>query len=133
MSDEVLELLRKNLIDVALDNHDWERLKLLTSQDSLKHVISPFYSSPFDFLCYDDHFFERRLLGNERAACLNYRYQDVVMNHMYIGEIHIPLNACVVFRYQYSPKGKRRTEPSVAAPQWFSSLVGRAQTLLAYE
>ena len=131
MEDEVFELLRKNLIDVALDNHDWERLKLLTSDDSLDQVISPFYYHPFDFLCNDEHFFERRILGNERAASLNYRFHDFVGNHVGIGEIHIPLTTCAGFYFQYGLKNKHIIEHPVAEPEWFSSLVSRARTLLS--
>jgi hypothetical protein len=132
MRNQVMELLRKNLIDVALDNHDWDSLRLLTSENASDYVISPFYDSPFDFLCYDEHFFERRFLGDESGAILNYRYRDSVANKVYIGEIHIPINRQPHLNAYYRPRNKRAAE-EILVPEWFTSLVSRAQTLLSAE
>lgn len=131
MNDEVLDLIRKNLVDVALDNRDWEAFKRLTSSEWQEYVVFSSYSSPFDFLCNDPHFIERRVIDDGRSAALfNYRYQDGIIGQTYIGEIRIPVHGTGNVSSKYRLRHKQPTDGEVLNPDWFCSLVNRASHML---
>lgn len=132
MADEVMEILRNTLVDSALDRRDWSQLKHLTSPGWEDHVVGTVHHNPFAFLRQDEHFLECRMIdGRNRGAILNYRYQHLYMDILFIGEIRIPIQGNLNVDTTYAPK-RKSISYEASPPSWLLALADRAEETLAW-
>ena len=127
MSQRVAEMLRDILIDIALDNRDFDRLRLLTSKDWEKYVVEQSHVDPFAFMLDDEHFFECRVIDVVgRDTILNYRYKEMRDEILFIGEIRVPVAGNRSIQSTYRPL-RKTIVCEMPEPAWLTSLVERAR------
>ena len=127
MSQSVTEVLRDILIDIALDNRDFDRLRLLTSKHWEKYVVEHGDADPFEFLLADEHFFECRVIDiSGRDTILNYRYKELQNEILFIGEIRVPVAGNGSVQWTYRPM-RKTVACEASEPAWLKSLVHKAR------
>lgn len=127
MADETLDLLRRVMIDQALENGDKEAFHHLTGPNWEAFVVGNEDEQvesvdPLAFLSEDPHFWDIRLYDTMRLhPYLNYRFRDNIGGVLYVAEIRIPIGWSGDIETKFAPRPA--TGPRVSPPEWFQSLL----------
>ncbi|MCL6452684.1 MAG: IDEAL domain-containing protein [Alicyclobacillus sp.] len=123
MSDEALNLLRRMMIDQALESRDREAFFRLTGPNWQAYVLGAGTDSEdgkdlLSFLTEDPHFWDLRLYETMALRpYVNYRFRDVICDVLYVGEIRIPVGWPGAIEARFRPRPS--SGPTIAQPDWF--------------
>lgn len=127
MADETLNLLRRIMIDQALEGGDRDAFCNLTGPNWKEFVVDTGDEragthDPTAFLAEDPHFWELRLIDTmAHRPYLNYCFRDTIDGVLYVGEIRIPIGWSGNIEVKFRPRPSHG--PSVSPPDWFQSLL----------
>ncbi|WDM00002.1 IDEAL domain-containing protein [Alicyclobacillus cycloheptanicus] len=134
MADETLNLLRRLMIDQALEAGDKEAFRNLTGPNWKAFVLDtgdePVETAdPLAFLAEDPHFWDLRLYDTMALRpYVNYRFRDTINGVLYIGEIRIPLGWSGDIEAKFYPRPSNG--PKLDPPAWFQSLLASTVAVL---
>jgi len=137
VADEALNLLRRMMIDQALESGNREAFHNLTGPNWQEFVVGTRHERTgtqdlLAFLAEDPHFWDLRLYDTmAQRSYLNYRFRDTIGGVLYVGEIRIPIGGSGHIEVKFRPRPS--DGPSVRPPDWFQSLLATTVAVLELE